>query len=110
MKGVRFLLAKNNVVGIVQNSNFLTPYFIMKYKNYFRVKVKPTGMDLLKQAITNYNSKSRYKLKIKNCNVYKEMHHVDIRFKSILYLLSEDVYFIMFDFATVYRDTEIDAF
>lgn len=82
----------------------------MKYKNFFRVKVKPTEMDLLKQAIVNFNSKNRYKLKIIDFKIHKGMHHVDIRFKSILFLLSNEVYFVMFDFAKVFRDTEIDLY
>jgi hypothetical protein len=82
----------------------------MKYKNEFKVKIKPSEMDLLKQAIFNYNAQNYYKLKIKSCETQKGMYHVNIKFKSILFLLYYEINFIMFDFAKVYRDAEIDLY
>jgi hypothetical protein len=79
-------------------------------QNEFKVKVKPSEIALLRQAVINYNAQNYYTLQIESFEVCKAMYHVNISFKSVLYLLYYEINFIMFDFAKVYRDTEVDAY
>lgn len=79
----------------------------MKYKNYLNIRIQAEQAVVLKNAILAFNAQTNYKLKITDFKPHNGAYNVEIRFKTTQYIFLNDLSYILFDFAKVFRDKEI---